>query len=429
MNEQKQYKRVQVQSLKYGEKSNLPVMVDNRPIAVQQAQMINSIRRINPTESPVIQNNSIVQFNKVLKHEYRNLENPGYTLANYLSSITKVDKDQVFKDMVKKVPDSQYLDRPDRVIAYIDHKTGSALRPSLITEIGHLGNFEERLRGRTLEDYDGGHLLALKFYNNWLKINTSSNVTPQRRNDNQAPGNWYLAESEIDKKNEIVIEAAVNYPDRTYTVWPDSAIKAIRNPSRTYTAYQNLGYKKYLHLPTFIYSWVPSQYHMSVTAVNSKSSPALSNLNAGDFTNWLPVVHRLASPLKGLVTRLIPHLNIYQKRDAKSFFGGIDVRSQGNHPIGDSLNEVKQMVIDLIKLTGVVFTTKQAANVLAMFSKIPDITPFLSKLPVSISGYLSGAPIAALLIYAFSHQLNITRILPEFPGVSQLKYLLGFLGL
>lgn len=356
------------------------------------------------------------------------MENPGHTIAKYLSSITKVGINQVLADMVKKIPPTQYLDRPDRVVAYIDRKTGSGSRPLLITQIGHWGNFEERLRGRTEEDYDGGHLLALKFYNNWLKINTSSNIAPQRRGDNQKE-NWSKAEQEIDNKHKIVIEAAVNYPDRTYTVWPDAAIKVIKNPSRTYTAYMNLGYKKYLHLPTLVYTWVPSQYHMSVTSVMPKSSPASSNLKAFDFTNWFPLIHRVTSPIKGLLTRLVPYINLYEKFNAKYYFGGIDVRSQGNHPLGDSLNEVKQMVIDLTKLTGVVFTTEQTAAILGIFSKIPGITPFLSSLPLPISGFLSGAPVAALLIYAFTHQFNLTRIIPEFPGASQLKYFLGLLGL
>lgn len=381
-----------------------------------------------PIKKSTIQTFSIVQFNKIIKHEYRELENPAYTVANYLHRITKLDNDQIFKDFKHRVPQSQKLDRPDRVIAYIEKRTGAKKRSSIITQIGHLGNFEGELRGRTLKDYDGGHLLALRFFKDWPKINTPSNVAPQRRDDNQARGNWNKAEVEIDNMKKIVIEAAVNYPDRTYTIWPSRAMEVIKVGSATAIEYNKLSLWDKMYLPQLVHTWVPSQYHMSVTSIGELSSPVSKNILLCDFTNWFPIIHRVISPIKGLLTRIIPYVNLFEIFNTK-YYRSIDVRSQGNHPLGDILNEVKQMVIDLTKLTTLVFGAKQIAYIGNICSKIPGITTFAARLPLVLSSCLSNSPIAALLIYAFAHQMNIVRIIPEYPRAKQLKYFLEFLGL
>lgn len=383
-----------------------------------------------PMKNLPLQTFSVTQFNRILKHEYRRLENPAYTVANYLNRITRVGTDQILKDIKYNIPEDQQLDRPDRVIAYIDRKTGTIhVRPAIITQIGHLGYLEETLRGRTSTVYNGGHLLGLSFYNDWPKINDPSNIAPQREDDNQQRGNWRNAERKIEKKEKIVIEAAVNYPDRTYTIWPSRAMDVIKNGSDTANRYSKLNWYEKVRLPQLVHTWVPSQYHMSVTSVDYSSSPVSDTAIAIDLTNWFPLVHRISSPVKGLLTRIVPHMNLFERFNSRFFMGGIDVRSQGSHPYGDSLNEIKQIVIDLTKLTALVFKAKQISYISSNWSKIPGITTFIRTLPLELSTRLSYSPVAALLIYAVTHQLNITRIIPEYPGLKQLKYFLGILGI
>ncbi|HWY38016.1 MAG TPA: DUF4157 domain-containing protein [Bacteroidia bacterium] len=368
----------------------------------------------------------VAQLNSIIKHDYRNLENPAYTVAKHLGYVTGLGADQVKKDIAIDVPDENTLDRPDRVIAYLDKKTGSGHRTPIITQIGRLGRFEEALRGRSTEDFDGGHLLALELWNGWADINTPSNVAPQRTNDNRWRGGWRQAEQQVAKNIPVIYEAAVNYPDRTYTVTAAQMGSVVKPKSATRTALDNAGAVWKL-LPWTVNTWTPSQFHLSVTSTNPTKSPTgKQTISGADPTNWVPILHRIVSPIKGLITRIIPFINLAEHQKAPAFLGGIDVRSQGNHPIGDSLNEIKQTVIDLVKLTSVIELTGIAATTLSLLvSTIPGMASIIALSPA----ILAGSPLAAILIYAIAHQFNISRMIPEVPVLNWIKYLFGLLGL
>lgn len=367
----------------------------------------------------------VVQRNAILKNEYRRLESPPFTVAKHLAWVTGQPVGQVLADIALDVPLAPQLARPDRVIAYIAHATGSAPRPALITQIGRLGNFEEQLRGRNHVAYNGGHLLALELYNNWAFINSPRNLAPQRATDNLAPGEWRRAEIKTNNGDPVLYEAAVTYPDRTYTVTAAQMGSVLTPGSATALALANAGLSKWI--PWTVNTWTPSQFHLSVTAVKPSDAPTREqNLTGNDPTNWMPVLHRVVSPLKGLLTRIVPGFQLAEHQQRSGYIGGVDLRRQGPHPIGDSLNELKQIVIDVAKITTMLRFTGASASILStLIYYLPGMEAVLSLAPST----LAGAPIAALLIYAAVHQLNITRLLPEGPGFDWLKYLLNMLGL
>lgn len=371
---------------------------------------------------------AIVQRNRILKHEYRELENPAYTVASHVGWATGMEPEQVLPDLAYGVPHDRTLARPDRVIAQIDHRTGSGPRPGVITEIGHLGNLEEALRGRTELDFNGGHLIALELFNNWPLINTAYNLAPQRASDNKAPGEWRRAEIWLnDGAGPILYEASVTYPDRTYTVTAGGMAGALAPGSDSLTRLEAAPmWRRWT--PWTVHCWTPSQFTLVATPLGTHAPTTHQSTFGPDPTNWMPVVARVASPLKGLLFRIVPVIQVVERHTGGGWtLGGIDVRTQQNHPIGDALNELKQLAIDLVRLTLII--ERLFPNAIALTAQFVRMLPGLQSFIAPLADVLGDAPVAALLIYAFAHQFNVSRLIPEWPLLNWLKYLLNLIGL
>jgi hypothetical protein len=208
--------------------------------------------------------------------------------------------------------------------------------------------------------------------------------------------------------------------------------RALKEPSPTLAKVQGLG-TFWQWMPWTVHTWVPSQYAVAVTPLLLNAPPTDRTSLAGyDPTNWIPLVHRAFSPIKGTLARLIPVWDIVEHHQGfGGYLGGVDVRTLQNHPIGDALNEIKQMAWDIAKLTAVVnyalpLFGLDATLILHFAMSVPGI----GALEAVIPGFVTAAPLAAILIYATTHQLNLTRLIPEsIPGAGYLKYILGYLGL
>ena len=189
-----------------------------------------------PGSNPAVAGEAVVQANQLLSNVYQTSQSPVTAVKKFVSQQTGVSEDDVLDQMKKGLKKSTdggaknipgYLGemdsapaniRPNSVKAYIDNPTGSASRPKLVTAIGKFGNFEELLRrGKTVQDYDGGHLLALEFWNTWPYINSARNLAPQEREENQHEV-WRAMETLEKGQAPLTITSYVNYPTRQYTV-------------------------------------------------------------------------------------------------------------------------------------------------------------------------------------------------------------------
>lgn len=395
----------------------------------RQRRALEAIRHAASTRgSP-----EVVQRNAVLKHEYSELENPAYTVARHLSWATGQPPAQVLQDIDWDVPHTPTLARPDRVVAYVDHVPGGGVRVPFITQVGKLGYLEEALRGRRDDAaiYDGGHLLALSIMPGWVHVNDARNLAPQRFDDNEAPGRWRQAETSLKTGGgPLLYESSVSYPDRTYTVTAGGMARALTPGSPTALALAAQGLVT-RWTPTTVHTWTPSQFALAVSSL-ALASPTVRQTPAGwDPTNWLPVLHRLASPLKGTIARLVPLAEVIEHhRGIGGVLGGMDVRTAQNYPPGDALNEVKQLALDLAKVFALVEWVLprfgiDSATILAAARSLPGMSATLAFMP----GFLAGSPLAAIILYGVFHQTNVSRLLPEWPGLDWLKYLLRMVGL
>lgn len=375
----------------------------------------------------------VVQRNAILKHEYRELENPAYTMAKHLGWATGLGPAAIFRDIdpvnIGAVPQTPTLARPDRVVALLDRRTGSGGRTAMITQIGRLGYLEEVLRNRgAVTDYNGGHLLALEFYNTWPLINDPSNLAPQRADDNKAPGEWRRAEIWLNvPAARVLYEASVSYPDRTYTVTAGGMARAMAPGSPTAIAAANMSYVT-SWMPMTVHTWSPNQYAVAVTSL---TSPTTHQTTAGwDLTNWVPGLHRVFSPIKGALTRMLPLFSVIERHQGiGGYLGAVDVRTQQQHPYRDALNEFKQLARDIAAITAGVAALSYLGIDLSWLAGFAASVPGIETLAAILPGFLGTAPLAAMVIYAITHQLNLTRLIPELPGLNWIKYGLGLLGL
>lgn len=374
---------------------------------------------------------AVVQRSTIVKHEYQHLENPVHTVAKQLAWATGLLESRVVKDMEKKfgkLPKYATMDRPDRVIAYLTEKPESDDRVDIITRIGHLGNLEEALRGRSRTDFNGGHLIALSLFKEWKKINTPSNLAPQRANDNKAPGMWRQAEMKLRAGTGVVYETSVSYPDRTYWLTVGGMKSAVEDGSDTADALAQASAATRL-FPWSVHTWTPSQFTVVVTPLSDDAATA-HDTETSDPTSWLPIVSRFASPLKGQVARLLPFGDIVQHVPSGIFRGGVDVRTRQNHPAEDSLDEIKQIIIDITKLTSLMYwvlpmlgvDVHDVFEILEVLPGMPMVIDLLR--PIAQDDFL-----AALIVYCVFHQANASRSLPEVPGLDWLKYAMQLIGL
>lgn len=179
--------------------------------------------------------------NQILSNTYERSESPVTTIKKFVAQQTGQTETAVRASMKKGLAkqtgsvgdylgelDSAEADyRPIMTKAYIDDPTGSAARTDLITAIGKLGYLEDLLRrGGISQDYDGGHLLALEFFNGWNDVNSARNVAPQERNENEGHQKkaWRAVERFEKRKyknksqKSLVVTSYVNYPTDQYTV-------------------------------------------------------------------------------------------------------------------------------------------------------------------------------------------------------------------
>lgn len=173
----------------------------------------------------------VVQRNQILANTYEHSESPVTTVKNFVAEQTGRSGEFVLDNMKRKLRRQSniggHLDeldspkanvRPNSVKAYISSDTGSGNRSKLITALGKLGNFEDYLRrGESDQNYDGGHLLALEFFNNWDRINTAYNIAPEERGENQRRA-WRAMEKAEKRQFPLLVNVYVNYPTDQYSV-------------------------------------------------------------------------------------------------------------------------------------------------------------------------------------------------------------------
>jgi hypothetical protein len=394
----------------------------------------------------------------VVKHEYQTLESPVHTVVSWLAARTGVAPNTVRNDLRPALLggyaahlDTPDLDRPDRVVAWLDQVPSSANRKTdnkgMQTQIGKLGSFEDALRTWTggpkptpSTTYEGGHLLGYQFARgvaHWSPLNQPSNLAPQDERSNRLAGSmWDEAETIVSGAvglgKKVLYEASVTYPDRSYTVTANGMLSVLTAGSPTENAVLAQSFPTRF-LPTTVHTWTPSQYLLTVTPTSLPavaqlaSMPGVTYRGLIDATSWLILARPLA-PARATLHRLIP---LIRGISVITPAGANVVEAQG-HQVYDAVSEAKQLVFDLSKVFALTssalwLTGYSAADVLAL---IPS-TVLSSLEAICPMTFWNSTPLLALVIYLLAHQLNIARVLPgsRNPLVGWVKYILQAAGL
>lgn len=267
---------------------------------------------------------NLVQPNRLLSNTYERSESPVTTIKNFVSEQTGQSEAAVLASMKKALAgkdkdrigtyvgelDGGAADlRPISSKAYIDTATGSGGRSKLITAIGKLGNFEDYLRrGDSDQDYDGGHLVALEFFNNWDGINSARNLAPEERQENQRRS-WRAMEYVEKRMFPLLVNTYVNYPTDQYTVSLQTVSDQMLHGA--VKAAVDVQWFKSLKRVT-VDTRLPSQFVTEYTKVNPREWGGMETGPADKSAGYSPTtilptrIPRLAlAPVEDLILRVV----------------------------------------------------------------------------------------------------------------------------
>jgi hypothetical protein len=298
--------------------------------------------------------------NAILAHNYENSESPLTTAIKFIAYQTDRTIEAVKGDIeyggalnINKLTEAQADFRPGFVKAYIDDVTGSKGRggDELQTGIGHLGNLENRFRGRTTGDFDGGHLLGYGWYKDWDLINSAKNIAPQNRAENRAIFGWKGAwgQEEITARDAAkvlpaVVTAYVNYATRNYVVSLRQLANVLIKPGSPTD--QQIGWTAGFRFVT-IDTRIPSQYALTYAPAGLLGYLGSSGFSEGENQNAtldIParsgavatVAYAALSGVIDGILRVAPLISV----TARSRFGGGVVSSNADLYLTDIIGEI-----------------------------------------------------------------------------------------